>query len=309
MQLISIVVPAFNEETNLPILYQELQLIFSSAHDYVFEIIFINDGSTDQTWTIIKDLAYRDHNVHGIKLSRNFGHQIALTAAYDVARGDAIISMDADLQDSPHVIIDMIKKWEQGAAVVYARRVDRNDGILKTLTASWYYRLLDTVAEVKIPRNVGDFRLVDKKVVKQLRQCREQSRYLRGLVAWFGFKHDFIDFIRPNRKAGISGYTWKKMIKFALDGLTGFSHFPLKLAGYVGALIVGSGVLLIAQSMIFTLLGYHYMFSEWLLMLIYIFFGVLFLNMWILGEYIGRIYDQENKRPLYIIDELVNINE
>lgn len=302
--LISIVVPVFNEQHNLVPLYQALQKVLT---EYEYEIIFVNDGSRDNSWKVIQELAQKDSRIKAINFSRNFGHQAALTAGYDCAQGDAIISMDADMQDPPELIVQMLEKWQQGFDVVYARRINRNDGHLKQLTAWGYYKFLDAVSDVTMPRNVGDFRLIDKKVLDELKQCKERSRYLRGMVAWLGFNHTFVDFKRPDRLSGTTGYTWKKMFKLAFDGLTSFSMFPLKIAAFVGMFVIVSG------SGMFVYIAYdalirnvRYPLFKWLTTIIYIFMGVQFLLMWLLGEYIGRIYDQEKGRPLYIVKETLN---
>jgi glycosyltransferase involved in cell wall biosynthesis len=309
MKLISIIIPAYNEEQNIPVVYQQVSLTLQTlAPTYDYEFIFINDGSKDHTWEKINDLAQTDAHVKGINFSRNFGHQIALSAGYDVAKGDAIISMDADLQDPPTLLLEMINAWEKGFDIVYARRINRDDGFLKKLTALWYYKFLDAVAEVKIPRNVGDFRLIDKKVLNELKRCREKSRYLRGMVAWTGFKHTFVDFVRPNRLSGMTGYTWKKMFRLAFDGLTGFSLFPLKIAAYVGVFVIITGAAMFCGITIDAFIkGVHYPLFKWLVTIIYIFMGVLFLLLWLIGEYIGRIYEQQKDRPLYIVEERVNL--
>ncbi len=306
-QKISVVVPAFNEEKNIPLFYARLKNIFANVSKYDVEMIFINDGSRDRTWQEIQKLAHNDAHVRGICFSRNFGHQIALTAGYDIAQGDAIISMDADMQDPPELIMDMLEKWHHGCDIVYARRKNRKDGFLKKLTAKMYYALLNNVSEVDIPRNVGDFRLIDKKVLNELKKCREKYRYLRGMVAWVGFTNCFVDFDRPNRVNGETAYTWKKMIKFAMDGFTGFSMFPLKIASYVGVFVIMTG------SMMFLYVSYDFLLNstpyplyKWLVILVYIFIGVQFILMWLIGEYIGRIHDQQKERPLYVIREGIN---
>jgi glycosyltransferase involved in cell wall biosynthesis len=308
MKRIAIVVPIYNEEKNIAGLYQELTMIMKEYHDcYAFELILVNDGSKDGSWVLLQELAYAHGFIKAINFSRNFGHQMALTAGYDYADADAAITMDADLQDPPQLIHSMIAAWEQGNHIVYARRLNRDDGFLKKYTAGWYYHLLDSVAEVKIPRNVGDFRLIDKSVLHELKKCREKSRYLRGMVAWMGFKHTYIDFIRPNRTAGVTGYTWQKMFKLAFDGLTGFSLFPLKLAAYSGVFVIITGCLMFSYITIDTLLHrVYYPLFKWLVTVIYIFMGVLFLLLWIIGEYIGRIFEQQKERPLYIVEEVVH---
>lgn len=304
-------IPIYNEEGNIPLIHRELNTFLQSiSHIYDYEIILVNDGSQDTSWSLIQDLANKDLRIKALTFSRNFGHQIALTAGYDCAQGDAVISMDADMQDPPKLLLDLIQKWEQGYQIVYARRIDRRDSFLKRLTAKLYYKFLDLISDVKIPRNVGDFRLIDKKVLATLNSCREKARYFRGMVAWTGFSHTFIDFARPNRLAGTTGYTWKKMFKLAFDGMTGFSMFPLKLAAYVGIFVVATGSLMFLY-ISFDALIYqtNYPLFKWLVTIIYIFMGVQFLLLWFLGEYIGRIHDQQKGRPLYIVADTLNLSK
>jgi polyisoprenyl-phosphate glycosyltransferase len=307
-KIISIVIPIFNEQENIPHVYERVTAIMSSVQSmYNYEIIFINDGSHDASWHLLTQIAKGDEQVKALSFSRNFGHQAALTAGYDVAIGDAVITMDADLQDPPVLILEMLQAWEQGAEIVYARRINRRDSFIKRITAAWFYKFLDKVADVRIPRNVGDFRLVDKKIVLQLRQFRERARYLRGMVAWTGFKQAYVDFNRPDRFAGKTGYTWKKMFKLAVDGLTSFSMFPLKVAAYVGLIIIFSGCGMLAYIAFDTLVfNVSYPLFKWLITGIYMFMGVQFLLLWLLGEYIGRIYDQQKGRPLYIVSDTLN---
>lgn len=304
---ISFVIPVYNEEDNLFVLYKKLSDIctyFSSR--YVFEILLVDDGSSDNSWQIIKDLAEKDSQVRGLSFSRNFGFQMTLTAAYDHAQGDAVIGLDADLQDPPELIYEMIERWEQGFYIVYARRSSRNDGFIKDFTASLYYKLLHYVADVPIPQNVGDFRLIDKRVLQQVRLCRERARYLRGIVAWTGFKHTYVEFKRPERMAGVSGYSWLKLVRLAFDGVTAFSLFPLRIAAFVGVFVIFTGSLMFAYIAFDAFIcGARYPLFKWLVTIVYIFMGVQFLLMWLLGEYIGRMYDQQKNRPLYIIQEKI----
>ncbi len=308
---ISIVIPVYNEENNLIPMYSIINEIVQKVADYFsYELILVNDGSKDNSWSIIKKLAAADPAIKAINFSRNFGHQIALTAGYDIATGDAIITMDADLQDPPHLILEMIESWKKGNLIVYARRANRSDTFLKKYTALLYYKFLDYIADVKIPRNVGDFRLIDKKVLQTLKECPEKSRYLRGMVAWTGFKHDFIDFNRSNRHAGTTGYTWNKMFKLAFDGLTAFSLFPLKIAAFVGLFVMVTGSLMFSYITIDALIfGIDYPLFKWLVTIIYIFMGLQFILLWLVGEYIGRIHEQQKNRPLYLVDELVNFEK
>lgn len=266
--------------------------------------MFVNDGSRDNSWRLIQELSQKNQYVIGIKFSRNFGYQMALTAGHDCAQGDAVITIDADLQDPPELILDMIHKWEKGFLIIYAKRIARNDGFLKDTTAALYYKLLSLVSEVEIPRNVGDFRLIDKKVVHEIRKCKELSRYWRGLVAWTGFKSAIIEFKRPERIAGETGYTWKKLIKLAFDGLTSFSLFPLEIAAYVGLFVCSTGAFMFLYiTWDFCIYGAYYPLFKWLSVIIYMAMGIQFLLLWFLGVYIGDIYFRQKNRPLYIVDE------
>ena len=307
---LSFVIPVFNEQKNLLHLHSAVQqVLHSDLLDYSYEFIFVDDGSVDGSWSILQELAAASQSVTAIRFTRNFGHQAALTAGYKHARGEAIITLDADMQDPPEVITRMVREWYKGAAIVYARRRSRDDSFIKKHTARLFYIVLDHVSEVHMPRNVGDFRLIDKKVLAVINQCPERARYLRGMVAWTGFKSAFVDFDRPDRHAGNTGYTWAKMFKLAFDGLTSFSLFPLKIAAFVGALVVMTGALMFAYITFDTVLfGKHYPLFKWLVTVMYIFMGVQFFLLWLLGEYIGRMYDQIKERPLYVLQEVLNGN-
>lgn len=298
----SVVVPVYNEEGNILELYKQLSKIFEKQH---WELIFVNDSSKDKSLEILQDLSKKDETVKYISFSRNFGHQAALTAGMDHAQGKAIITMDCDLQDPPKIIPEMIKKWKQGNEVVYARRKNRKDNFLKKMTAIWYYKILDKVSDVKIPRNVGDFRLVDRKVIDELKGMKEKARYLRGMVAWLGFKYDFVDFDRPERVSGETNYTLKKMLKLATDGILNFSLLPLKLGLYLGFASIFSGALFLLYMIIDSFnAGFgEYPLYKWLSVGFLIMLGFLFILIWLLGEYIGRIYDETKGRPLYVIRE------
>lgn len=301
---ISLVVPVFNEENNLDFFTRELTAVLAAfLPGYAYEIIFVNDGSTDASWQKIGELAKKDQRVKALSFTRNFGQQMALTAGLKNATGDFIVTLDCDLQDPPSLIPALVKKAERGANVVYARRLKRNAGFFKKVTAAAYYALLSKIANVKIPPHVGDFRLISRKVLVNLNRCPERNRYLRGLVAWLGFDCAFVDFERPARKNGRSNYSFQKMLRLALDGLTGFSVRPLRLAKYLGLASLALGLLLV-----------FFPFSEFktgplwprLIIALFIFNGLQFLVLWIIGEYVGRLYDEEKKRPLYIIKDTLN---
>ena len=307
MKKISFVIPVYNNQESLVCLYEKLKEICDQLSSlYNSEILFLNDGSKDMSWEIIKKLSSLDYRVRGISFTRNFGQQMALRACYDNAIGDAVVSLDADLQDPPELICKMIEKWSNGACIVYARRSSRNDGFLKNLTATYYYKFLYLISDVAIPQHVGDFRLIDKKVVEQIQLCRERACYLRGIVAWTGFSHAYVTFDRQEREVGISGYGWAKLLKLAFDGISGFSLFPLRIAAFVGFFVIFTGSLMFAYIAFDAFIhGVRYPLFKWLVTIIYIFMGVQFLLMWLLGEYIGRIYDQQKNRPLYIIQESI----
>lgn len=302
----SFVVPAYNEEENAPVLYTKIvQLMANIADDW--ELIYVNDGSRDNTLAILRDLAQKDKRVRYIDLSRNFGHQAALTAGLDASTGQAVISLDCDLQDPPELITEMIQKWQQGYDIVYARRRKRQDNFLKKYTAIWYYRLLDRFAEIKMPRNVGDFRLVDRKVQDYLTQMKEKAIYLRGMVAWLGFKTTYVEFDRPEREHGVPGYTWEKSIRLAMDGLLSFSLFPLKLGFVLGGFTIFIGFLFLTYMVFDTLANNaEYELIKWLSVAIFMAMGLQFIFMWLLGEYVGRIYEDTKRRPIYVINEKVN---
>lgn len=300
---ISIIIPLLNEQENIESLQKRIHEIMT---DRQYEILFVDDGSSDTSWSIIARLARENLAVHGIRFSRNFGYQSALTAGYDAALGDAVITMDSDFQHPPELLPQLIEQWEQGYPIVYAKRLDRKDSWLKKVTANWYYALLTSISSVAIPRHVSDFRLLDRKVVDYIKSCREHHRYLRGLVAWSGFVYTTVNFQQPERAAGTIKNSWTKLITMAVDGLTSFSIVPLRLAAYAGVFVILTGVAMLAFIAIEALFfnGYYPLF-KWLVVILYIFMGVQFLLLWLIGEYIGRIYEQQKERPLYIVAEKV----
>ncbi len=301
MEKISFVVPAYNEELNIPILYSKIVEEMQKFHNN-WEIIFINDGSQDRTLAVLQKYAQEDKRIKWIDLSRNFGHQAALTAGLDMASGDAIISMDCDMQDPPEVIGQMIEEWRKGYKIVYARRKNRKDSFLKKYTAIWYYKILYRFSDIEIPRNVADFRLIDREVLEILKNMQEKARYLRGMVAWTGYSHTFIDFERPDRLYGVSGYSWKKSWHLAMDGIINFSLLPVKIAFWAGIFVNLFAFLLLVFLVLSSLLTQQvYSANQWTLLLILFMLGLQFFMFWFLGEYISRIYDQSKDRPLYII--------
>jgi dolichol-phosphate mannosyltransferase len=306
-RLISIVIPIFNEEQNIVPVHQALCDELKNL-SYEYEFIFVNDGSTDRSLLYLFELAEKHANVKYLSFTRNFGHQAALTAGIDFAKGDAIITMDGDFQDPPNVVPLLIEAWEKGAKIVYARRSFRHDRFLKRITAQWYYSLLHKASEIKIKGNIGDFRLINKEVADRLRQLREHSRYLRGLIPWLGYKYAIVDYIRPQRKNGKSQFNWLRMVRFAMNGLLNFSLLPLRIGLVAGIGIIFSGIIfLIYLAYRFFFDNQFYKLLEWLAVVNYILIGVLFIFIWFIAEYIGKIYEEVKGRPLYILEQTKNI--
>ena len=305
----SFVVPAYNEEANIPALYERIKQLMSS-HQNIWELIFVNDGSVDKTLDVLKNLTSEDKKIKYIDLSRNFGHQAALSAGLNHASGNAVISMDCDLQDPPEVIEKMIQEWKNGYQIVYARRKNfRKDNFLKKIGSKLYYRLMGRFTRIEIPRNVGEFRLVDKKVLAEINQMPEHSRYIRGMVAWTGFKHTFVDYHRPDRQKGESNYTLGKLAKLGMDGVFNFSMLPLRLGFLMGFISIISGFGLLLYQIIDVLItGAYYHLYKWLVVVLFIFMGFMFMLFWVIGEYIGKIYDDVRKRPLFVISEMKNFD-
>lgn len=306
----SIVVPVYNEEQVLAETYKRLKKVMDSTGEK-YELLFVNDGSGDRSAVMIQEFCRRDQKVRLINFARNFGHQLAISAGMDYASGEAIVVIDADLQDPPEVILQMIEKWKAGCDVVYGKRVERKgETFFKKITAAVFYRLLRLMTDVDIPVDAGDFRLLDRKVCQEIKKMREKSRYIRGLVSWVGFRQETVEYVREERWAGETKYPLRKMIKFALDAVTSFSYKPLKLATYVGfVLSLGSFVYLIV--VLYQKLFTTNVVPGWAsIVTINLFFnGVILIILGIIGEYIGRIYDETKNRPLYIVKEKIGFKE
>lgn len=298
----TVIIPVYNEEEVIRETYRRLTLVMQSLGE-PYELLFVNDGSEDRTAEIIAGFAATDGSVRLLDFARNFGHQIAITAGMDYARGDAVVIIDADLQDPPELIPRMIEKWQEGYEVVYARRVQRKgETLFKKWTAALFYRTLRLMAEADIPLDTGDFRLVDRKVCDVMRGLREKSRFIRGLISWLGFRQAAIEYIREERFAGKTKYPLKKMLRLALDGITSFSHKPLKLATYLGLVLAVPGcAFLVLAPELKTFITGAVAGETWLIALLLLLNGVNFILLGILGEYIGRIYDETRDRPLYIL--------
>lgn len=305
--LLSIVIPVYNEKQNIQPLIKRIEKII---RPYRYEIIFVNDGSSDGTDEEIKKIAGNSKEIKLVTFNRNFGHQVALSCGYQYSKGDCVISLDADLQDPPEIIPEMIQNWKDGAKIVYAKRKKRDgDSFFKKITARWFYTFINFLSDVPIPQEVGDFRLLDRKVVDFLNDLTEQSRFLRGLVVWSGYPAKFVEFDRERRHSGTTHYSISKMVNFALDGITSFSTKPLRLATYAGFCTGSIGFL----GIIYGILGRIFLPSYWVTGWTALFVGIMFLGgvqlitIGIIGEYMSKIYKEVQKRPQYIIKEKINI--
>ncbi len=298
----SLVIPVWNEEQVLIALYERLAQVMDSTGE-TWELIFVNDGSRDRSLEMILDLRERDARVKLINFSRNFGHQVAITAGTDFADGDAVIVMDADLQDPPDVVLQLIGKWREGYDVAYAVRTKRTgESRFKLWTASAFYRLIRYIADIDIPLDAGDFRLMDRKVVLAMRQLRETNRFMRGLSSWVGFRQIAVEYERAARYAGETKYPLRKMVRLAANAITGFSHVPLQLATYTGFILAGLSMLSMILAIIMRLSGSNALSGQATTLVSVLFLGgiqLIFLG--IIGEYLGRIYDEVKERPLYLI--------
>lgn len=307
-KLLSLIVPVFNEEEVLPASYARMSAAMQALTGYDYEIIYVNDGSRDGTMKQLRAIAKEHKEVRVISFSRNFGHQLAVTAGMDNARGDALIIIDADLQDPPEVIAELVKAWENGADIAYGKRLKREgETVFKKLTAFCYYRLLNAMSAYPIPLDTGDFRLLDKKVADVFLKMREHNRFLRGMSGWMGFDAVPVEYVRHERQAGKTKYTLKKMLRLAFDGILGFSYKPMSLALYAGAALGVIGMLgLIALIIIAATIGC----APWL----WAVDGLVLINALTLaaigvqGAYLNRIYDEVRDRPLYIAAETINLD-
>jgi dolichol-phosphate mannosyltransferase len=300
----SVIAPIFNELENLPLLYARVKEVMDSTGE-PWELILVDDGSSDGSTDVIRKLALEDDRVRPVIFARNFGHQIAVTAGMDYSRGQAVTIIDSDLQDPPEVILDLIEKWREGYQIVYAVRSEREgESWFKLTTASLFYKLIFKITDVKIPLNTGDFRLIDRTALDVINTMRERNRFLRGMGAWVGFKQIGVEYKRHARHAGQTHYPLKKMLQLALNAITGFSTYPLKLLTTGGIFLVGLSLVLLVLYLllaIFNNFDLTYILATWLSLIFLA--GVLLIGMGILGEYIGRTYDEAKGRPLYIVAE------
>jgi glycosyltransferase involved in cell wall biosynthesis len=300
----SIVAPIYNEKENLPELHRRVKEVMDSTGE-PWELILVDDGSSDDSTNIIRALAKQDERVRPVIFARNFGHQVAVTAGLDYSRGDAVVVIDADLQDPPELILEMSKKWKEGYEVVYAVRAEREgESFFKLWTASLFYRLIYRITDVKIPLDTGDFRLMDRKVVRVMNQMRERHRFLRGMSAWVGFKQIGVEYKRAARTAGETKYPFRKMFRLALNAITGFSYFPLQVATFFGFVSASIAILAIPVVVYMRVTGSGAFFGQATTLIAVLFLGgVQLICVGILGEYIGRLYDEAKGRPLYITRE------
>ncbi len=300
----TIIAPIYNEIENIPHLYARVSEVMEQTSQ-PWELVLVDDGSKDGSTDALRELGKKDERVRPVIFARNFGHQIAVSAGMDYARGDAIVVIDADLQDPPEVILELIGKWKEGYQVVYAVRSEREgESWFKLTTASLFYKFIQKITDVDIPLNTGDFRLLDRKVLNVMNSMPERNRFLRGMSSWAGFKQIGVEYKRHARFAGETHYPLKKMIKLAMNAITGFSYWPLQMLTKGGAALVILSLLLLVLYIILALLGkvaLTYSLATWLTLIFLA--GVLLIGMGILGEYLGRIYDEAKGRPLYIVAE------
>ncbi|WP_420587422.1 glycosyltransferase family 2 protein [Ruegeria sp.] len=307
---LSIVIPMFNEEDVLPVLFERLCSVLDSLGES-YEIICVNDGSTDGTAQMLAKAHDDNERVKVVNFSRNFGKEIAMTAGLDLASGQAVVPIDADLQDPPELIGAFLEKWREGFDVVYAVRRQRDsDTKMKRWTAARFYRVINTMSGVPIPANSGDFRLMDQRVVRAVVQLREQNRFMKGLFAWVGFRHAEVPYDRPVRAAGKSKFNYWRLWNFAIDGITGFSTVPLRVAGYVGILTalgaIVYGIYLIMRTLIH---GVDVPGYASLMVAVLLIGGLQLVVLGVIGEYLGRLYEEARKRPLYIVESSLGFDE
>ena len=305
MKKISIIIPAYNEEDSLPYLYERLTKLIEDIKNYEFEILFVNDGSKDKTLEIIKEYRKKDNRFAYVNLSRNFGKEIAMIAGLDYAKGDAVVFMDADLQDPPELLPELIKYWEEGYDDVYARRKTRDgETFLKKFTSKMYYRVLQKLTNIQIQKDTGDFRLLDRRCVNALKKLRESQRCSKSMFSWIGYKKKEVLFDREPRVAGKTKWNYKKLIDLAIDGITSFTTSPLRLSTYLTIpTFITLAVYFIYVIVKSCTIHEPIQAFQAIILINLFFFGIIILLIGIIGEYLGRIFNETKNRPLYFIDE------
>jgi polyisoprenyl-phosphate glycosyltransferase len=305
-RLVSVVTPMHNEEESAMEFHRR---VCAALTDIPFELVVVDDGSTDGTAALLEELADSDPRVKVVELSRNFGHQTAITAGLDSATGDAVVMIDADLQDPPELIPTMLEKWSEGADVVYAVRTRREgETAFKRATASLFYRLISKMADVKLQANSGDYRLLDRRALEALQTMRERNRYLRGMTVWVGFTQTAVEYERDERFAGETKYPFRKMLRFALDAIVSFSHTPLQLATVVGFIFAALAFLGIPVAIIFRITGQFVPGITTTVIAVLLLGGIQLMAIGVIGEYVGRIYDEVKQRPLYFVRSRRNMD-
>ncbi len=310
MKKISVVIPMYNEEEVVKTSYLRIQKVMEELKQYDYEILFVDDGSRDKTLSLLEEIAKENQKVKILSLSRNFGHQAAVTAGIQYVTGDAVIIMDADLQDPPELLPEMIALWEEGNEVIYGQRRSRKgESAFKLLTAKMFYHTLNALSDVEIPKDTGDFRLVDKKVIDVINTMPEHNKFLRGLFSWVGFQQKAYFYEREERKAGKTKYPFQKMWKLASDGIISFSTKPLKIVGGLGCVTIILSIAILIYSLVSYAFQLNHLTPGWtsIMVAITLFSGVQLVSIWIISEYIARIYDETRHRPEYIIDKKINI--
>lgn len=311
MKKISLVIPMYYEEEVAKECYEKVVEILKTLTNYEYEIIFVNDGSRDKTSEILEEIAKKDKQVKVLSFSRNFGHQCAVTAGLKYVTGDVVVIIDADLQDPPELIPEMLKLWEEGNEVIYGKRKTREgESKFKLLTAKLFYNTLNALSDVDIPKDTGDFRLVDRKVVDVVNALPEHNKFLRGLFSWVGFKQKAFEYERKERFAGKTKYPLKKMLKLASDGIISFSTKPLKIVGGLGILAIMISVMILLYAILSFVFKWNSLTPGWtsIMVTVTFFCGTILVSLWMIGEYIARIYDETKGRPQYIIKRKINID-
>ena len=311
MRKVSVVIPMYYEEEVAEECYNRVSNCLKALKNYDYEIIVVNDGSKDNTLDILQNLAKNDIKLKVVSFSRNFGHQAAVTAGLKYTTGDVVVIIDADLQDPPELIIDMLKLWEAGSEVIYAKRkVRKGESKFKLFTAKTFYKILNGLSDIEIPKDTGDFRMADRKVIDVINSLPEHNKFLRGLFSWVGFKQVSIEYERKERYAGKTKYPLRKMLKLAADGIISFSTKPLRIIGGIGIFSIIISFIVLVYSILSYIFDWNELMPGWTSIMVSITFfaGVQLLAIWMMSEYISRIYDESKRRPQYVIDKKINID-